>query len=105
MDFWASLEHQLKYKHHVENEADIVKQLKECADLISTTDYRMLSIRQNIEKHSSAPSEEEAAAKTQKTGHAAYLTYIGAQGLTHASRSLAQLTQKIKHALSQPAGI
>ncbi len=59
MDFWASLEHQLKYKHHVENEADIVKQLKECADLISTTDYRMLSIRQNIEKHSSAPSEEE----------------------------------------------
>lgn len=57
MDFWASLEHQLKYKHSVENEAEIVKELKECADMISATDLRMLNIRQNIESNHDQPSE------------------------------------------------
>lgn len=57
MDFWASLEHQLKYKHNVDNEAEIVAQLKECADMITATDRKMLSIRQNIEASTSQPSD------------------------------------------------
>lgn len=57
MDFWASLEHQLKYKHSVQNEAEIIKELKECADMISATDLRMLAIRQNIEENHEQPSE------------------------------------------------
>ena len=50
MDFWASLEHELRYKHDIENELEISNELKECADIISNTDMRMLDIRDKI-KH------------------------------------------------------
>ncbi len=50
MDFWASLEHDLKYKKDIENEFEINKELKECAEVISNTDFRMLNIRDKI-KH------------------------------------------------------
>ena len=59
MDSWASLEHQLRYKHQITDEVEIVKQLKECADLISEIDSRMLDIRKKIEENSSALTEEE----------------------------------------------
>lgn len=50
MDFWASLDHQLKYKKDVGNGADsIISELRECADVIAQTDRRMLEIRQRIE--------------------------------------------------------
>lgn len=48
MDFWASLEHQLKYKKDIDNATDIVNELKECADIISQTDDRMLNIKNQI---------------------------------------------------------
>lgn len=48
MDFWASLEHQLKYKKDIENANTIVKELKECADIIAQTDDRMLKIKNQI---------------------------------------------------------
>lgn len=50
MDFWASLEHQLKYKKDVECSKEIVKELKECANIIAMTDKKMLEIRQAIEE-------------------------------------------------------
>lgn len=59
MDFWASLEHQLKYKHHVVNQQEIVSQLKECADVIALTDKKMLDIRQQIESGADAPTEDD----------------------------------------------
>lgn len=59
MDFWASLEHQLKYKQNIPNQQEIVAQLKECADVISMTDQKMIGIRQQIEAASDAPTEEE----------------------------------------------
>jgi putative GTP pyrophosphokinase len=59
MDSWASLEHQLRYKQQTENEAEISEKLKECADLISEIDSRMLNIRMNIEANSNEPTEEE----------------------------------------------
>ena len=48
MDFWASLEHDLKYKKDIENELEINKELKECAEVIANTDFRMLDIRDKI---------------------------------------------------------
>lgn len=48
MDFWASLEHQLKYKHDINQPEEIAKELKECADVISQTDAKMLSIKNKI---------------------------------------------------------
>ena len=49
MDFWASLEHKLKYKKNVENSEIIVEQLKKCADSIEKLDYQMLEIRDGID--------------------------------------------------------
>ena len=49
MDFWASLEHKLKYKKVVDNTEDIVRQLKICADSIEELDYQMQKIRNQID--------------------------------------------------------
>ena len=52
MDFWASLDHQLKYKKEVETYSqEISEELRECADVIAQTDERMLNIRKKIEDH------------------------------------------------------
>lgn len=50
MDFWASLEHQLKYKKKIENPEEIAKELKQCADVISEVDKHMQDIRNMIEE-------------------------------------------------------
>ena len=51
MDFWASLEHKLKYKKEINNANDISEQLFYCAELISQLDARMQQIREKIEKN------------------------------------------------------
>lgn len=50
MDFWASLEHKLKYKKNVQNTEEIVGQLRDCADSIEALDYQMQDIRNKIDK-------------------------------------------------------
>ena len=52
MDFWASLEHQLKYKQEVKNEKVIVEKLCHCANIISHVDNEMQNIRNDIEENS-----------------------------------------------------
>lgn len=49
MDFWASLDHKLKYKKNVSNPEVIANELKKCADVISGVDQRMQEIRNLIE--------------------------------------------------------
>ena len=49
MDFWASLEHSVKYKRSVRDAEDIVYELRACADVINRTDVHMQSIRDKIE--------------------------------------------------------
>ena len=51
MDFWASLEHKLKYKKDVEDAETIGRQLKVCADSIGILDYQMQEIRNQIDRH------------------------------------------------------
>ena len=51
MDFWASLEHKMKYKKHVANPESISEELFYCAELIAQLDGRMQQIRQKIEKN------------------------------------------------------
>ncbi len=48
MDFWASLEHKLKYKKDVENTEEIERKLRACADSIEALDYQMQEIRDKI---------------------------------------------------------
>lgn len=49
MDFWASLEHKLKYKKDVNDADKIVAQLKACADSIEMLDYQMQDLRNKID--------------------------------------------------------
>ena len=49
MDFWASLEHKLKYKKEIPNADSISNELFYCAELINQLDYRMQQIREKID--------------------------------------------------------
>lgn len=59
MDFWASLEHQMKYKKMIPDQDKIVAELKKCARVINDTDKKMLEIRKHIETVQDEPTEEE----------------------------------------------
>lgn len=50
MDFWASLEHELKYKTDTEVSADLAEQLKECAETIAATDVKMQQIYRTLKE-------------------------------------------------------
>lgn len=45
IDFWATLEHQIKYKRNVHHEETIRNELKRCADEIASVDLSMQTIR------------------------------------------------------------
>lgn len=49
IDFWATLEHQLKYKQKIPCEELIRKELKRCADEMAATDISMQTIRDMLE--------------------------------------------------------
>ncbi|MCI8980919.1 MAG: response regulator [Hungatella sp.] len=53
MDFWASLEHKLKYKKNVDKTGAIEARLKACADSIEALDYQMQEIRDQIDSEGS----------------------------------------------------
>ena len=50
MDFWSNLEHQMKYKKDIKNQAMIVSELKSCADEIASTDIKMQAIKNMIDR-------------------------------------------------------
>ena len=50
MDFWASLEHQLRYKKDVEFTDEMAKELKFCADLSAELDRRMDHLRESVQE-------------------------------------------------------
>lgn len=59
MDFWASLEHQIRYKAHFQGRDELVDDLRRCAETISRTDTDMMNIRSRMENLSDAPTEDE----------------------------------------------
>ena len=50
MDFWASLEHQLRYKKDTEFSEDMMKELYECAKVSADLDMRMDKLRQKCDR-------------------------------------------------------
>ena len=50
MDFWATLDHDMQYKKQVEDSEAIMRELKECADVIHQTDEKMMSLRERIHR-------------------------------------------------------
>lgn len=63
MDFWASLDHQLKYKKDIGAAADeISEDLRQCAEVIAATDQHMLQIRKRIEEQSTKQNKTKQIA-------------------------------------------
>ena len=50
MDFWASLEHKLYYKFEGTAPSYIYDELKECAQMVSELDDRMLALNNAIKE-------------------------------------------------------
>lgn len=48
MDFWASLEHKIYYKYEGNTPEYIKQELKECADLVTFLDSKMLAINEEV---------------------------------------------------------
>lgn len=48
IDFWAALEHQMKYKRNIEHEKTIRDELKRCADEIASVDVSMQTLHGGI---------------------------------------------------------
>lgn len=67
MDFWASLEHKIYYKFEGHAPDHITRELKECADLVSFLDRKMLAINEEIQ-NCKEPEQEE--------GRTRYLTNL-----------------------------
>ena len=49
MDFWASLDHKMRYKKDLSNSEEIATELRECADIITGMDLKMQNIRKKIQ--------------------------------------------------------
>ncbi len=58
MDFWASLEHKIYYKFEGNAPDYIQKELKECSELASYLDQKMLSINEEVQSYSSQKGED-----------------------------------------------
>lgn len=54
MDFWASLEHKIRYKKNLPDVETINAELKDCAELSAELDARMDAIRRHIEENGKA---------------------------------------------------
>lgn len=50
MDFWASLEHNIRYKAEDDIPEGVIKELYECAELIAGTDRRMEEIASKLQQ-------------------------------------------------------
>ena len=53
MDFWASLEHQLRYKQDNEFTEEMATELYACAQLSAALDLRMDKVRKSVQEHNS----------------------------------------------------
>ena len=49
MEFWSSLEHEMRYKKNVKNQELIAEELHRCADEIATIDLNMQTIKKMID--------------------------------------------------------
>ena len=66
MNFWATLEHEAKYKYEGEIPGHLSKELVICADQIAQLDDRMFLIHENILGRSDEISNEIAALKNNR---------------------------------------
>ena len=66
MDFWASLEHKIYYKFEGQAPEYISRELKECADMVSALDDKMLSLNEAILECLKEGGEKPVSEKTEE---------------------------------------
>ena len=59
MDFWASLEHQMKYKKDIPDADAVSNELRLCAASLADIDQRMIALRRHIDSAEDIQSEDE----------------------------------------------
>ncbi len=59
MDFWASLEHKIKYKFEGNAPDHIQEELRECADIVDMLDKKMFSLNEEIRAIGQEQNQEE----------------------------------------------
>ena len=61
MDFWASLEHKLRYKKNINPQTaeELAKELEECAEIVSNLDAKMLQLNTAILEEKAKMEEEQ----------------------------------------------
>lgn len=50
MDFWASLEHKMRYKYKSQIPAELCEELNDCANIVTFLDERMARLNEQIER-------------------------------------------------------
>ena len=65
MDFWASLEHKIYYKFEGNAPEYISRDLRECADMVSTLDEKMLSLNEAIQAYVEEQEELKGRKKSE----------------------------------------
>lgn len=58
MDFWASLEHKIYYKYEGNAPEHISTQLRECAEIVSYLDKKMLSLNEEVQSYNHLGEEQ-----------------------------------------------
>ena len=59
MDFWASLEHKIAYKFEGNAPEGLLRELKECADIVAYLDKKMLSINESVKEFAEKDSTRD----------------------------------------------
>ena len=59
MDFWASLEHKIYYKFEGNAPGYISRDLRECSDIVSMLDAKMLQLNEAILEEKAKQEEKE----------------------------------------------
>ena len=67
MDFWASLEHKIYYTFEGDAPEYISRDLRECAEMVSTLDEKMLSLNEAIKECLEKQEELNISTTTKET--------------------------------------
>ena len=80
MDFWASLEHKIYYKFEGNAPEYISRELRECAEMVSSLDDKMLSLNEAILNCLREQEELRISTKRNERSHTNRVAISGAAG-------------------------
>ena len=80
MDFWASLEHKIYYKFEGNAPEYISRELRECAEMVSSLDEKMLSLNRAI--LDCLREQEELRISTNRNNERSHVNRVAMSGLS-----------------------